>query len=227
MLQPLTRKEQAKLMVRLAGSEAALLKHAQDALSSGEYQSALQLTGYLAQLDPDSPSAKDIRIKALIALGEREENPNARHYYLTEALEIRDNFIAQADARPRPEQVHSFPLEGYFDLLAVNLDPYVSAEVDERVGMKFTDKGKAYIIHVRRGVAEIRPCEPAKFDAQQLDIKVIADSKAWKEMLAKIRNPVLTLAGFDYEKGNPLAFARFLKMFTPPQAKLPYEPVSD
>ena len=226
-LQPLTRKEQAQLMVRLAGSEASLMKHAQDALSSGEYQMALQLTGYLVQLDPDSLSAKDIRIKALIALGEREENPNARHYYLTEALEIRDDFIAMSDTKPSREQVDSFPLEGFFALLAVNLDPYASADLDERVGMKFPDAGKAYIIHVRRGVAEIRSCEPAKFDAQELDMKVIADSNAWKEMLAKIRNPGVTLAGFEYEKGNTLAFARFLKMFTPPQAKLPYEPVAD
>ena len=227
MLQPLTRKEQAELMVRLAGSEAALMKHAQDALSSGEYQSALQLTGYLLQLDPGSLTAKDIRIKALIALGQREENPNARHYYLTEALEIRDNFIAQADARPKPKQVHSFPLEGYFDLLAVNLDPHASVDVDQRVGMKFPDEGKAYIIHVRRGVAQIRPCEPEQFDAQELDIKVIADSKAWKEMLAKIRNPVVALASFEYEKGNTIAFARFLRMFTPPQPKLPYEPLNN
>jgi alkyl sulfatase BDS1-like metallo-beta-lactamase superfamily hydrolase len=226
-LQPLTRKEQAQLMVRLAGSEAALMKHAQDALSSGEYQSALQLTGYLVGLAPESLIAKDIRIKALIALGQREENPNARHYYLTEALEIRDNFIAQADAKPKPKQVHSFPLEGYFDLLAVNLDPYASAEVDERVGMKFPDVKKAYIIHVRRGVAEIRPCEPEQLDVLELDMKVIADSKAWKEMLAKIKNPVVTLASFEYEKGNTITFARFLKMFTPPQAKLPYEPMTD
>ena len=226
-LQPLTRMKQAHLMVRLAGSEAALLKHAQDALNGGEYQAALQLTGNLLQLNPDSPNVKDVRIKALLALGEREENPNARHYYLTEALEIRDNFIAQADAKPRPEQVHSFPLDGYFDLLAVNLDPYASAEADKKVGIKFPDAAKAYIIHVRRGVAQIRPCESSQFDAQELDIKVTADSKVWKEMLAKIQNPVLALASFEYEKGNPLGFAKFLKMFTPPDPKLPHEPLSD
>jgi hypothetical protein len=59
----------------------------------------------------------------------------------------------------------------------------------------------------------------------ELDIKVIADSKAWKEMLGKIRNSALTLAGFEYEKGNTLAFANFLRMFKPQDPKLPYEPV--
>lgn len=113
-LNPLTRSEKARLLVRLAGSEEALLTHARQALDNGEYQTALELSGHLIRLDSDNPSARDIRVQSLMALGEREENPNARHYYLTEALEIRDRFVALADARPKPEQVRRFPLEGVF-----------------------------------------------------------------------------------------------------------------
>jgi hypothetical protein len=42
-------------------------------------------------------------------------------------------------------------------------------------------------------------------------------------MLGKIRTS-LTLAGFEYEKGNTLAFASFLRMFKPVEPKLAYEP---
>ncbi|MBN2299405.1 MAG: MBL fold metallo-hydrolase [Deltaproteobacteria bacterium] len=226
MIEPLCRADYARLMARLAGGQEALLGHARKALEEGEYQAALQLTTYLAQLNSDSAEMKDIRVKALVALGERAENPNARHYYLTEALEIRDNFIAMADARPEPAQLHKFPLEGFFELLAVNLDPVASADMDKRVGMKFPDVQQAYIIHVRRGVAEIRMFDTAAFDEEKLDIKVIADSRKWKEMLAKIRNPFTTLAGFEYETGNALSFAAFLTMFEPQAPKLPYEPFS-
>ncbi len=48
---------------------------------------------------------------------------------------------------------------------------------------------------------------------------------AWKEMLGKLRNRLLTLAGFTYEKGNTLSFGKFLKMFEPADQKLPYEPL--
>jgi hypothetical protein len=58
-----------------------------------------------------------------------------------------------------------------------------------------------------------------------LDLKVRADSRAWKEMLAKIRNPLVTLAGFNYEKGNAIAFGKFLKLFEQPKMKRPFEPV--
>lgn len=224
-LQPLTRLKQAELIARLAGGEAELMKHAEEALKNNEYQTALQLTGHLVRLKPNNQQAKDIRVKALISLGEREANPNARHYYLTEALEIRDGFLARETGRPTPKLLHDFPLKGYFESLAVNLDPEASADVNKIVGMKFPDINQGYTIHVRHGVAEIRPRSPEEIDGMELDIKIIADSKAWKEMLGKIRNPLITLASFEYEKGNTLAFASFLRMFEPVEPKLPYEPV--
>ncbi len=224
-LNPLTRSEKASLLVRLAGSEEALQAHARQALDNGEYQAALELSGHLIRLNPDNPSARDIRVQSLIALGEREENPNARHYYLTEALEIRGGFVALADAGQKPEQVRRFPLEGFFELLAVNLDPEASAHLDQRVGMRFEDEKTAYLIHVRRGVVEIRQCAPGALDGMDLDIEVTANAAAFKEMLARVRNPVITLAGFDYEQGNAVRFARFLGLFSPQKPKLPHEPL--
>jgi hypothetical protein len=44
-------------------------------------------------------------------------------------------------------------------------------------------------------------------------------------MLAKIRSPLVTLAGFKYEKGNAIAFGKFLKLFEQPKMKRPFEPV--
>ena len=226
-LQPLTRLKQAELIARIAGGEAELMKHAEEALKNGEYQAALQLTGHLVRLKPNNQQAKDIRVRALIALGEREINPNARHYYLTEALEIRDGFVARETGRPTPKLLHDFPLKGYFESLAVNLDPEASADMNKIVGMKFPDINQGYTIHVRHGVAEIRPRSPEEIDQMELDIKVIADSKTWKEMLGKIRNSAITLASFEYEKGNTLAFAKFLRMFKPVEPKLPYESVKN
>jgi alkyl sulfatase BDS1-like metallo-beta-lactamase superfamily hydrolase len=161
-----------------------------------------------------------MRSKALTALAEKEQNPNARHYYLTEALEIRDGFVALNRAKPSPETVRHLPLESIFELLAVNLDPEAGAEVNQVAGMIFPDTGEAFTIQVRYGVAEIRPRHPG-----DLDLQVKADSGAWKEMLAKIRNPLITLAGFTYEKGNALTFGKFLKLFEPPKMKRPFEPV--
>jgi len=224
-LEPLTRRDRAEMMTALAGGEKELLRHAGDYLKQGEYQAALELSGHLLRLNPDNHGAKEIRIKALTALGEKEQNPNARNYYLTEALEVRDGFTAHEMAKPSLSLLHGFPLKSYFDSMAVNLNPEDCKELDMRVGMVFPDAGEAFSIHIRRGVAEIRARTPEQVDRMDLDIKVIADSRAWKEMLGKVRSPFLTLAGFQYEKGNALSFAKFLKLFEPAEQKLPYEPL--
>ena len=217
-LQPLPPAEQAKIMADIAGGETRLLDFTRKYLKEGNDQAALQLSGYLIRLNPENKEARDIRVKALSALGEKEFNANARHYYLTEAIEIRDKFVARPKIKPDPQMVKRFPLSLFFDSLAVNLDPVKSADLDKRVGMKFIDTGEAYTIHVRRGVAEITPRLQ-----DDLDVLVYADSVKWKEMLTKLRSPVTTLAGFEYPKGNMMAFAVFLKNFDVSPMKLAIE----
>jgi alkyl sulfatase BDS1-like metallo-beta-lactamase superfamily hydrolase len=217
-LQPLPVREQAQMMADIAGGEAKLLEHARRFIEKGNPQAALELSGHAIRLNPGNTEARMVRIRALTLLGERESNANARHYYLTEALEIRDRFVATTEIRPNPQMIRGFPLSFFFDRMVVNLDPKASADVDRRVGMTFTDTGEAYTIHVRRGVAEIIPGLSG-----DLDIRVQADSLKWKEMLGKLRSPVTTLAGFDYPKGNAVAFALFMRLFEAPPTRLPFE----
>lgn len=217
-LQPLPPKEQAEMMAEISGGETKLLGYAKQHLDKGNYQAALQLSGYVLRLNPENKKAREVRIKALIALGERESNANARHYYLTEALEMRDKFVALPKIKLDPQMVKRFPLSLFFDVLAVNLDPVKSADLDQRVGIKFTDTGEAYTIHVRRGIAEITPGLK-----DNLDMLVHADSVKWKEMLAKLKSPVTTLAGFKYPKGNVIEFANFLNNFETPLMHLSFE----
>ena len=224
-LQPLSRRKQAALMAELAGGSAHLLAITRDKLKDGEYQAALELSGHLIQLDPEAAAARDIRVRALTALAEREQNPNARHYYLSEAIEIRDGFVVAETSRPSPNLLRGFPLQSFFDAMAVALDPVAGAEINQLVGIRFSDVGEVYTIHVRLGVAEIQVRTQEAFDRIDMDIRVVADSQKWKEMLAKLRNPVVALAGFTYEKGNPVSFARFLDLFRSEKPKLPCEPL--
>ncbi|MDD5169119.1 MAG: alkyl sulfatase dimerization domain-containing protein, partial [Syntrophales bacterium] len=135
-LHPLPPMELAKMTAEIAGGEMKLLDHAGKYLAAGNHQAALQITGYLIRLNPENKEAREIRIKALTALGEREYNANARHYYLTEALEIRDNFVAKPNIKPDPQMVKRLPMSLFFDSLAVKLDPVKSAALDRRVGIK-------------------------------------------------------------------------------------------
>jgi alkyl sulfatase BDS1-like metallo-beta-lactamase superfamily hydrolase len=225
-LQPLTRLEQDALMARLAGGEDGLLMHARQLVREEAWQAALQLSGHLIRLNPDSQEARDLRVQALTAMAASEQNPNARHYYLTEALEVRDRFVVHETAKPSPGMIAKLTLQSFFDSLAVNLDPEKSAHVNQLVLMEFTDSGEAFTIHVRHGVAEIRGRSLETFDREDADIHVIANASEWKEMMAGQRRPVTTLAGFHYASGNVLAFTRFMALFAPPRPKSPVESLS-
>lgn len=217
-LQPMPVKEQARMIAEISGGEAKLLEHARRYVETGNPQAALELSGHAIRLNPENTEARTVRIRALTLLGEKESNANARHYYLTEALEIRDRFVATAQIKPNTQMIRAFPLSLFFEQMAVNLDPKASADIDKRVGMVFTDTGDAFTIHVRRGVAEI-----IIGLSGDLDMLVQADSSRWKEMAVKLRRPVITLASFDYPKGSAIEFALFLKLFEPPPIRLPFE----
>ena len=77
----------AKELLTLIGADRAL-KRVQEALSSGEYQLALQLSDLLIDGGHFIDDAKQCKKAALLKIAELETSANGRHYYLTCAKEI-------------------------------------------------------------------------------------------------------------------------------------------
>jgi alkyl sulfatase BDS1-like metallo-beta-lactamase superfamily hydrolase len=206
---PLPPRKRAERFVEIAGGEKALLEHAEKAVFDGNYQWALELTDYILTLKPGMEEARNIKAEALIALGERQIAATARNYYLTRALELQRKIsICEQEIRDR-DLVHSIPLKAIFNSMAVNLDPQKSADVDRVVGFRFPDTGKAFTVHVRRGVAEIQP----RFPANPNNI-VTVDSLVWKEIVAGMRSPTLALVKGDVTiEGGTFELVKFLALF--------------
>jgi alkyl sulfatase BDS1-like metallo-beta-lactamase superfamily hydrolase len=226
-LEPLSRLDRAKLMARLAGGVDKVKALTEKLAVENKWQEVLEMSSHLLQLEPENQQVKDLRVKALTDLAAVEENPNARHYYLTEAMELQKGIVARMEYRATPESLAPLPLTSIIETMAVNLDPHTSANVDEAVGLVFPGPNEAYTIHVRRGVAEVRRRRPAQLGSMKLDIKAVVDAQLFKEMLAGLRSPLLTIPRFEYNPGNSVAFARFMKMFAPPAIKLPVMPFRD
>jgi len=214
------------MIAGLAGGAERLLARTERYLAEGNPQAALELTGYLLRLETEQQAVRDLRVKALTALAEPEENPNARNYYLSEALEIARGESLKQGNTASTASLHLFPLAGFMDSLSVNLDPKASAKVNQKVGIIFPDVGRGFLIHVRFGVAEITEQAPGDLGPEDVSILVEADSGAWKEMLAGYGNPLRLMAGYDYPKGNMVSFGRFMKLFHPGKMKLACEPLS-
>jgi alkyl sulfatase BDS1-like metallo-beta-lactamase superfamily hydrolase len=210
-LEPLAPDEKAAKMAELAGGIDKLRDALAQAQNDGEHQWALELSDFVLRIDPDDDKAKQVRIGALLALGEAESNPNARHYYLTTALELDGKVDIQEYNNATDDMMKILPTRRFFDSLAVNLNSQSSLNLNQKVGFTFPDNGEHYTVWVRHGVAEI-------IDGldDELDIHVIVDSLAWKKLLAKQTNIAVALArDFEFEKGGRIGFTRFLALFRP------------
>ena len=85
---PLPPKQEAERIADLAGGTDALLRKARQALEQGEYQWAAQLADWLMALSAKPGEPHLLKAKALRALGVRQQNANARNYYLAAAREL-------------------------------------------------------------------------------------------------------------------------------------------
>lgn len=209
-LQPLAPDETAQRMADLAGGEAALSDRIVEASRQGQHQWVLQLSDYALRLDPDNDKVRDARVAALKSLGEAEANPNARHYYLVSMRELLGEIQLKDRAiTPTPEMLAAMPLSIFFDGLSVNLDAEASADSVTKVGFEFTDSPERYTYIVRRGVSEVLPVLQ-----DDVDIQVRVSAQVFKEMLAQLRNPAVTIArDFEVTKGGKLDFIQFMRLF--------------
>ncbi|HVT34987.1 MAG TPA: alkyl sulfatase dimerization domain-containing protein [Nevskiaceae bacterium] len=213
-LQPLAPDDEAQRMVRLVGAAELDAKIA-EAEQAGDHQWALQLSGYALRANPQDQKARTLRIAALRALGEAETNPPARDYYLMSAGELAHDFKPIEEAvRPTPEMLKGMPLQLYFDGMAVNLHAEDVLDKTIKVGFDFSDTHEQYSYIVRRGASEV-----VSGILPDADIVVRVPAQVFKEMLAKLRNPALTIAKeFEVTRGNKLEFVRFMALFQPPSA---------
>ncbi len=205
---PLSLDERAKRFVDLAGSEQGLIDHAKQAVAKKDYQWALVLCDQLLRINPESDVVRELKAVALSSLGSNQTAATARHYYLTQALEVENKLHIGMMKIKDKEMVHNVTMEGIFDGMAVNLDPKKSADVDVIAGFRFPDTGQAYTVHVRRGVAEIQPKFP-----DNPDISLTVDSNVWKEVVTGFRNPVVALVKDVDKEGGTLKIIKFLNLF--------------
>ncbi|MGB5747761.1 MAG: alkyl sulfatase dimerization domain-containing protein [Desulfobacterales bacterium] len=205
---PLPQDERAKRLVDLAGGEQRLTEKAHQAVAKEDYQWALELTDQLLRINPDSELVRKLRAAALNALGSKQIAATARHYYLTRALEVQNKLHIGMMKLKDKQVVHAGPLDGIFSGMVVNLNPDKSAAIDTVAGFRFPDTGEAFTVHVRRGMAEIRPQFPVN-----PDITLIVDSTVWKEVVTGFRNPAIALVKDVDKEGGTLEIVKFLNLF--------------
>ncbi|MCR9287529.1 MAG: MBL fold metallo-hydrolase [Bacteroidetes bacterium] len=207
-LLPLPLKEKAEKMVALAGGMENLVSNAQNALKSKEYQWSLELADHILRLDPEHKLAQELRFESLTGLGSQQSNPNARNYFLSQALEMKGQSM-DLIAERTTDMVHSIPIQAIFEAMAVKTNPEKSLNYNKIAVFNFTDTSEKWSLHIRNGVTEIQP-----FAKENPDLEIKTTSKIWKEIVATIRKPLVAIAKGDLNiEGGIGNFSEFMDMF--------------
>lgn len=207
-LLPLPLKEKAEKMVALAGDMENLVSNAQNALKSKEYQWSLELADHILRLDPEHKLAQELRFESLTGLGSQQSNPNARNYFLSQALEMKGQSM-DLIAERTTDMVHSIPIQAIFEAMAVKTNPEKSLNYNKIAVFNFTDTSEKWSLHIRNGVTEIQP-----FAIENPDLEIKTTSKIWKEIVATIRKPLVAIAKGDLNiEGGIGNFSEFMDMF--------------
>jgi alkyl sulfatase BDS1-like metallo-beta-lactamase superfamily hydrolase len=212
-LSPVGSRERALGFVELAGGTESLLVATRRAFEQERFAWTAELATELIRAAPDLREAKNLKARALRALGQRSISPNARNYYLTQARELEGDIYVQSDrafdAGVRA-LISSIPIRNFMAAMPTRLDPARSVDADVAVGFHFTDVDESYTIHVRRGVAEFQSRFPAS-----PDLTITTDSIVWREIVTGQRSAAAAFAtGAIGVDGGRLALFQFLRMFS-------------
>ena len=187
-LKPLSQEMEASNFVKLAGSWENLFNVAEEAYSNGEFQWSLQLTDYLLQSKPDEINTKLLRQLSLVALGNKESNPNSRYYYLSSAVELDKDYQPNDILLPNIEAITKYPIESFMETMKVSLIPEKSLDKNIQLLFTFTDSTKAFSLFLRQGVLEIQP-----FMISGSSVQVVSTEEDLKAVLAGVKSLPIAL----------------------------------
>lgn len=213
---PIASATRAQRLLALAGGADAVLAEAEAQLPA-DPQWAAELADLVRAASPDSvPVAAELKARALRMLAEVTPNPNARNWYLTDALELEQRITTGPSpiSAERVAFAQGFPIAGVLRSMAVNLDPERSAGVNERVVLVFPDQGVQYAVHVRHQVSVIDALPSVPEDES---VVVTVPATEWLALMTGQRGFPLALADGTVQVSGGMAdtakLLRFLALF--------------
>ena len=206
-LDPLSRKERAIRMSKLAGGDKALLEQLYSAVENEDMQWALELSDHLITIDYFIDDVKDLRKKALIYEGSRSSNPNKRNYFLTAALELNESFEKNILIERTEELLEQISIDTLFNVLSVRFNP---EKTNEELTACFNfSSGISKNIDIRNDVAVV-----SDIKQQECDLQIKTDEIEFKKILVGLESPISSLASGKIEvEGGSTQFLKFLSMF--------------
>ena len=211
---PTPKETKATRLIALMGGAEAVLREANAKLSE-DPQWAAELADYVVSADFSNTQGRLLKASALRAMAEVAINPNARNWYLSEALELEQKvvFTPRPTDAERLAYAQTFPIENILELMTVSLNPSKSLGVNASVEFVFPDQSKRFLLTVRNQILRITPLKEAATGT----VRVTVNAKDWVALVTKNDSlPAALTSGRVATEGvsDLPVVLKFLSMFT-------------
>ena len=213
-LDSLPRAEKAQRYVDLMGGRETVLAKAQEAIQAEEYTWAGELLRHLIVVNPQDPTACQLKAEALRKWGYAQFNANWRNWALMCALELdppESNSPKKGFVMAPPGVAKAFSTEQIFRTMTVRLKAEVVGNTRLVVAFTIRDLKKSHALEIRNGIAQFHAHAPCTRDAEL----TFERSFLTEMILQKTTWPQGIQEGTVEVQGNVAVVDRFFRFFEP------------
>jgi alkyl sulfatase BDS1-like metallo-beta-lactamase superfamily hydrolase len=152
-LNPIHSSEASKRYVELMGGKKKVMRAAEKAADSGDFQWAAELATHAIRVDLNDMGPREFKAKMLRELGYRETNINWRNWYLTSAAELDSTIDRSLKSNLSAPDILDTYTEGQL-VAAMRFNLNAEKTADEHYTVAFDFGHATHAIEIRRSVAE-------------------------------------------------------------------------
>jgi alkyl sulfatase BDS1-like metallo-beta-lactamase superfamily hydrolase len=149
-----------------------VIAKASEAFNEKKYNLTAKLLSYVISAEPDHQTARQLKADALRAMAQTTRSGiQTRNFLMTHALHLEEKLdwtkppAVSFLPDPTPTSVLGTPPGTYLKFLEAQIDPEKSKDLQSIVQINFADLNKSWVLHIRRGVAEVSEVVPDQVDA--------------------------------------------------------------
>lgn len=146
--------DEAARIVQGFGGAATVLQQYKDAMAKGDLVWASRLVGWLLATEPGNVEYRNGQAETLRQIAYRAPNTIARHFCLTQALELEKKIAPVRSVLPSIQAILAVEPGRYINFLRVRLDPAKSGDTRQRLTVAITDKDSEHTLELRNGICE-------------------------------------------------------------------------
>lgn len=146
--------EEAARIIKGFGGAQVVLQQYQEAMTQGDLVWASRLAGWLLVTEPGNSTYRKSQAETLRQIAYRAPATIARHFCLTQALELENKIAPVHSVLPSIQAILAVEPGRYINFFRIRLDPKKAGESRQRLTIAIADKASRHTLEVRHGVCE-------------------------------------------------------------------------